>query len=151
MSTTTHETTTVLAVSAHVRHLILRTHALFLIIASIVGLVMDLSGIFLSKGPEAAIIRVAPYTGVGFVEAHGLAFIIGVALWGVAPLGRWHLTGAAIAVLLGASNVVFWQTFIALDLLPAGYVTTSLHCVFAVLQLVAAASARTSAHKTMHW
>jgi len=39
---------------------------------------------------------------------------------------------------VGRRNLVFWQLFIAADLLWVGYVTTSLHWIFAVLQLCAA-------------
>jgi hypothetical protein len=49
---------------------------------------------------------------MGLVEANGLA-VIGVLLWRAQPLRSWHLTGAAVHVLLGASNLVFWQIFVA--------------------------------------
>jgi hypothetical protein len=41
-------------------------------------------------------------------------------------------------MLLGTANLVFWQIFITDDILAAGYSTTSLHWLFAVLQLLAA-------------
>jgi len=44
-------------------------------------------------------------------------------------------------------NVVFWQTFIAPDFLSAGYVTTTLHWLFVVLQLTAAANAGVNTSK----
>jgi len=50
-------------------------------------------------------------------------------------------------VLLGASNLVFWPIFVAADALWAGYVTTTLHWTFVVLQLSAAASIPTSVAK----
>jgi hypothetical protein len=82
------------------------------------------------------------------VEAHRLALILGVVLWSAEPLQRWHLTGAVIAVLLGTSNVVFWQIFVALEFLSAGYIATGLHVLFAGLQLIAAAYASASAPKS---
>jgi hypothetical protein len=78
---------------------------------------------------------------VGTTEAHGLALILGVLLWRAAPLRSWHLTALAIHVLLGTSNLVFWQVFVAADFLAAGYITTSLHELFVVLQLFAPTTA----------
>jgi hypothetical protein len=81
----------------------------------------------------------ARHLGIGFIEAHGLALIIGILLWRAEPSRSWHLTGAAVHVLLGTANLVFWQIFIAADALLGGYVTTSLHWLFAGLQLFSAA------------
>jgi hypothetical protein len=47
---------------------------------------------------------------IGFIEAHGLALIIGVPLWQAAPLRIWHLTAAAVHLLLGTANLVFWPS-----------------------------------------
>jgi len=58
--------------------------------------------------------------------------------------GPGTLTAAAIHVLLGTANLVFWQLFIAADMLTVGYVTTALHGLFAALQLLAASTAATS-------
>jgi hypothetical protein len=80
----------------------------------------------------------APFTAIGFVEAHGLAFILGVLLWRAAPARSWHLTAAAVHVLLGTSNLVFWGIFTAADILAVGYITTTLHWAFVALQLGAA-------------
>jgi hypothetical protein len=41
---------------------------------------------------------------------------------------------AAVHVLLGVSNVVFWPLFGFAGMLAVGYVTTALHGLFAVLQ-----------------
>ena len=129
------------------RQAILRANAIFLLVAATAGLWTDVLGIFFSVGAQAPIIANAPYAGIGFIEAHGLAFIIGVLLWRAAPERSWHLTAAAVHVLLGTANLVFWQIFIAADALWAGYVTTSLHWLFVVLQLTAAAAIPVSAAK----
>ena len=120
------------------RRWILRANACYLLLASTGGMAADLAGAFLSRGPQERILAGAPYTAIGFVEAHGLAFILGVLLWRAAPMRSWHLTAAAVHVLLGTANVVFWQIFIAADMLAAGYVTTGLHWLFVALQLRAA-------------
>ncbi len=88
------------------------------------------------------IVAAAPHAGIGFVEAHGLAVILGVLLWRVAPERNWHLAAAAIHVLLGTANLAFWSFFVAADMLAMGYVTTSLHWLFVALQLAAALFSR---------
>ena len=65
-------------------------------------------------GPVAKIVAAAPYSGLGFIEAHGLAFLIGIQMWRAKPSRAWHLTAVAIHVLLGTCNLVFWQFFIAI-------------------------------------
>ena len=121
------------------RHWILRANAVYLILASTAGLLlMDIPGAFFSRGPQAGIIAKAPYAAVGFTEAHGLALIIGVLLWRAAPTISWHLAAAAVHILLGTANIIFWQIFVAIDNLPMGYISTSLHWLFVVLQVGAA-------------
>jgi hypothetical protein len=121
------------------RQLILRANAIYLGFASIAAfLFMDVPGIFFGVGPAARIVATAPHTGIGFVEAHGLAFIISVLLWRATPERSWHVTGAAVSLLLGTANLVFWQMFIAADALAMGYLTTSFHWVFGVVEVAAA-------------
>jgi hypothetical protein len=126
-----------------IRKTILRANALYLLVASVAGFATDLLGIFYSFGAQSRVMMHAPYAGIGFIEAHGLAFIIGILLWRAASSTVWHLTAAAVHVLLGTANLVFWQIFVAADVVWAGYVTTSLHWLFVLLQLAAAHAART--------
>jgi hypothetical protein len=117
---------------------ILRANGIYLMVASIVGfLFMDLRGLVLGAGPVSLVVT-APYGAIGFVEAHGLAFIFGVLFWRAEPLRAWHVTALAVEALLGGSNLVFWELFTATGTLAAGYVFTSLHGLFVVLQLLAA-------------
>jgi hypothetical protein len=122
------------------RRTLLHANAFFLLIAASGGMCADLAGAFLGVGPQSPILSPAPHSAIGFVEAHGLALIFGCLLWRAAPLRLWHLTAVAVHVLLGSCNLVFWQVFVAADMLPAGYLTTSLHWLFAALQLTAAAT-----------
>ena len=124
------------------RRWILRANAACLLAASIGGLAMDILGSFFARGPESRIVAAAPGSGIGFIEAHGLALIIGVLLWRAAPVRSWHLTAAAVHALLGTANLVFWSFFVLSGALAAGYVTTGMHWLFVGLQLLAAASAR---------
>lgn len=123
------------------RQLILRANSVFLVAAAASGFANDVRGIFAGHGPVAGLIASAPHAGIGFIEAHGLAFIIGVMLWNAASTRAWHLAAVAIHLLLGISNVVFWDMFVAADVLAVGYVTTIAHGVFALLQFAASAVA----------
>jgi hypothetical protein len=121
---------------------ILRSHAAFLLAASSSALVMDILGIFFNLGPERHILALAPHAGIGFVEAHGLAFLIGILMCRAQAVRPWHLTGAAVGALLGTANLVFWPIFIATGWLWGGYLTTSLHWLFFGLQAAAAFAAK---------
>ena len=127
------------------RRLILRANAVFLLAASAGGMYTDILGAFFKRGHVAPVLANAPHAAIGFVEAHGLAFIIGVLLWRAEPLRSWHLAAAAVHALLGTANLMFWQIFVAADMLPVGYVTTALHGTFFVLQSLAAISIARSA------
>jgi hypothetical protein len=122
------------------RKAILRANALYLLVAATAGFASDVRGAFLGSGPVAGVIADAPHAAIGFIEAHGLALIIGASLWRAEPTRAWHLAAAAVHVLLGTANLVFWPIFVAGDMLAVGYVTTSLHGLFAALQLAAAGS-----------
>ena len=54
---------------------------------------------------------------------------------------RSHPGDAKGYTLLGIANLAFWQIFIAADMLMVGYVTTSLHWLFAASQVIAARAA----------
>ena len=127
------------------RRWVLRADSVFLIAAASVALVTaDLPASFSGSGPFGPLIAHERALGIGFVEAHGLAIILGVLLWrgGGACSASWHVTGAAIHLLLGACNIVFWRLFIVTDSLPMGWITTGMHGVLLALQSIAAWSAR---------
>jgi hypothetical protein len=128
-------------VNATIRNFILRANAAFLCVAAAGGFMSDVAGIFFARGPVAAVVAAAPHSGIGLIEAHGLAFIVGVLLWHAASEFRWHSAAAAIHLLLGTANLVFWDVFVASDMLVVGYVTTIAHWLLVVLQLAAAVSA----------
>ncbi|WP_210214033.1 hypothetical protein, partial [Mesorhizobium sp. M4B.F.Ca.ET.019.03.1.1] len=68
-----------------------------------------------------------------------LALIIGVTLSRIAYSRTWHAFLAAVHMLLGTANLLFWQFFIAADVLVVGYVTTAAHFLFVVAHLAALA------------
>jgi hypothetical protein len=61
--------------------MILRANALYVGVAGAAGLLFDIRGILYGAGPQGRILADAPHAGIGFVEAHGLALILGVVLW----------------------------------------------------------------------
>ena len=123
------------------RTLILRANAIYLIVASILGTGMDIAGIYFGVGPEARVIADAPFAGLGFLEAHGLAFILGWVIWRLPVVRAAHMVAFAVVALLGSCNLLFWEMFVATDSLAVGYLATSGHWLFAALQLAAASSA----------
>jgi hypothetical protein len=121
------------------RRLLLRANGIYLIVASIAGLLLlDIPAIFFGSGPAAPIIGSAPQAGIGFVEAHGLAFILGVLLVNAPPVRYSHLTAAAVQTLLGVANIVFWSIFTTTDMVSMGVAVTSVHLALAALQFHAA-------------
>jgi len=128
------------------RKVILRANALYLGFASIAGLLLlDFRGIVFGTGPAGTLLAAAPHAAIGFVEAHGLAFILSVLLWHAQPVRYAHLTAAAVMALLGVSNIVFWPIFSSTGMTAAGAVITSAHLAFAAVQLLAASGARARA------
>lgn len=125
--------------TATVRKFILRANALYIGVAGFAGIIFDIRGVLYGLGPQGRALADAPYAGIGFVEAHGLAVILGVVLWRARPERAAHLTALAVVALLGTANLTFWQVFIAMDALTMGYVTTALHWTFVALNLAAAA------------
>jgi hypothetical protein len=111
----------------------------------VVQSMFDLSGHFLNKGPLAGSLHGNLDT-LAFLEAHGLAVIVGILLivHRRAVDARWHWVAAATHTLLGGANLMFWPIFAHYDLVPMGIVATAMHIFFAVTQL-AAASLRTQA------
>ncbi len=107
------------------------THGGFLAIAGSLGLLADTTGHFFGVGPMAEMFG-SPYT-IGGFEAHDLAIILGVLLFRAAKLAdrrSWHALGLSVHLLLGAANLVFWSSFLRLDVLMIGVVTTALHIIF---------------------
>src|SRR3712207_9561753 len=107
------------------------THGGFLAIAGSLGLLADVMGHFFGVGPMAEMFG-SPHT-IGGFEAHGLAFILGVLLLRAAKLAdrrSWHALGLSVHLLLGVANLMFWSSFLQLDVLMIGVVTTALHIIF---------------------
>jgi hypothetical protein len=120
------------------RHILLRANGGFLVTAALGGwFQMDFPASISGAGPLGPLIAHERSLGIGFIEAHGLALIIGILLWRAPTQRSWHFTAAAVHLLLGVSNLVFWQLFLATNTLPMGYITTTFHGLFFGLQAFA--------------
>lgn len=118
---------------------ILLLNGLFLLVAGGGALILDLVAYFTGGGLFGPSIAQMPGASVGFVEAHGLAAIIGWLLLRAARQARvepiWCATALAVHLLLGSANLVFWQdAFVRFDLFPMGVVTTACHLLFVLLE-----------------
>lgn len=131
--------------SDRVRRLLLTADGVFLAVVGGIQMMFEFVGHFGASGPFSDVFHDSPYT-IGFVEAHGLALLIGVLLLAVArkDLRRfWHVFAGAVHVLLGGANIVFWESFGAFGMVPMGVVATVVHVLFVVLHGVALAGSRT--------
>jgi hypothetical protein len=116
------------------RTVILRANAFYIALAGAAGLFFDIRGVLTGLGPQGRVLAEAPHAAIGFVEAHGLAVILAVLLWRIGSRRASHVAALCLDVLLGTSNLAFWSMFVVSDALVVGYVSTTLHVTFAVLQ-----------------
>ncbi len=103
----------------------------FLLLAGGAAMIMETVGHFLGFGPLAQT-KGSPYT-IGGFEAHGLAIIFAILLIRAASLpdrSLWHRVGLVVHLLLGCSNLLYWSSFVQLNVIPMGVITTVLHIVF---------------------
>ena len=118
------------------RSRVLQFDGTFLLVAGAVQLVLELLGHFTGRGIWGDVFAHSPYT-IGWVEAHGLAVLIGTLLLVVARSdGRrfWHGFALAVHVLLGTANLVFWHSFVTFDAVPMGIGATIAHGLFVAAQ-----------------
>jgi hypothetical protein len=111
--------------------------ASFLALAGTAGMIADTVGHFAGVGPLAGTLG-SPQSISGF-EAHGLAALIGIFMFHAANgAGRqiMHLAAMAAHLLLGTANILFWTSFVQMDLLAVGVVTTALHAAFAGMNAI---------------
>jgi uncharacterized membrane protein len=119
------------------RRRLLLADGVFLVVVGGVQVVFELLAYYSGAGPYGYIFEESPYA-IGWVEAHGLAFIIGVLLLVVAArdLRRfWHVLAAAVHTLLGTANLVFWDSFIVFGMVPMGIAATVAHFVFVLAHI----------------
>ena len=89
---------------------LLPANGIVLIVVGGLQVVPELAAHFAGAGPYGEIFKESPYT-IGWVEAHGLAFLVGVLLIGVVARDGsrfWHLFAAAVHFVLVATLSGAW-------------------------------------------
>jgi hypothetical protein len=122
--------------SVGIRQRILIIDGCFLALVATVQVTLEVLAHFFGIGPYAGIFARSPYT-IGWVEAHGLAAMIGVLLLAAGIRDRrrfWHAFALGVHLLLGAANLVFWQSFVEFATVPLGELSTAAHLLFATAQ-----------------
>ena len=110
---------------------VLKFDGAFLLLSGGSAMIAETVGHFSGSGPMAKM-KGSPYT-IGSFEAHGLAVISGVLLHRAARVPErslWHQVGRAVHLLLAGSNMLYWSSFVEMDMIRLGIVTTLLHAVF---------------------
>jgi hypothetical protein len=128
----------------------LRCDGIFLALAGSLAMTMETVGHFGGVGPLAAQFG-SPHT-IGGFEAHGLAVMLGLLLYRAAGLPErrmWHWLGLTIHVFLGLANLVFWSSFVELNVVPVGVVTTILHAAVVALHSVCLSSPTKEIHNEL--
>ena len=119
------------------RSKLMRADGAFLALVGGTQVIFELLSHFFGVGPWGRIFAGSHFT-IGFLEAHGLAFLIGLLLIGVAASDQkryWHGFAACIHLLLGGANLLFWSSFVYWGLVPMGAIATVFHGLFLVAQL----------------
>jgi hypothetical protein len=119
---------------------LLPANDVFLVSVGGIQVVVELLAYYAGAGPYGYIFEASPYA-IGWVEAHGLAFIIGILLLlsvAVRDLRRfWHVVAAVVHTLLGTANLLFWNSFVAVGMVPMGITATVVHVVFVAAHIAA--------------
>ena len=118
------------------RRTLLILNGLFLGLTGFAQMIFELLSHSRGLGPLGKIFTDTPYT-IGFFEAHGFAVLTSLLVFWVMlkeMRPHWHLYMALVCLLLGGSNLLFWDSFAKVGLVTAGYISTALHILFFVLQ-----------------
>ena len=116
---------------------ILRFHGIFLICLGGIAFANSLLGFQFSIGPFSFLSQ-NELAAVGFIEAYGLACILGFFLFLAGAKSyhfAWHLVAALIHLFLLAVNISFWHLYEPLGLQLPGILATGIHFLLVVLEL----------------
>jgi len=115
-----------------------RLNAGFLVLVGGISSIMDYIGFRTGAGPFGDMLK-GNFLAIGALEAHGLAFIVGLVLFIYALRSMdtsWHLVGAGVHILLGGSNLIFWSYFQEIGILNQEVVITAIHGLFVFAHLL---------------
>lgn len=111
---------------------ILSANAAFLTAVGLTQILFELASHYRGAGPLGDRFTGSPYT-IGFLEAHGLAVLIGILFLKAARAQTthfWHGFAISVHLLLGGANLLFWHSFVALDFVRPGLAATLCHGLF---------------------
>ncbi len=117
---------------------LLRSNASFLIIIGGIMTIADYVGYRRGLGPLGPMLH-GNDLAVGMQEAHGLAFLFGLVLfiYSVPDMHpSWHLLCAGIHVLLGGSNLIYWNGAIKYGIVGQEILVTTIHGLLVVAHLI---------------
>ena len=127
---------------ARSRRILLLINGGALAMVGVAQVILELLSYYAGVGIYGPLFHNSPYV-VGWVEAHGLATLIGILFLAVAAFDggrRWHIVALCVHLLLGTANIVFWSGFSAFGMVEAGVVATTGHLLLVTAHLIAIAS-----------
>jgi hypothetical protein len=127
---------------ARSRRILLLINGGALAMVGVAQVILELLSYYAGVGIYGPLFHNSPYV-VGWVEAHGLAALIGILFLAVAASDRgprWHLVALCVHLLLATANILFWSGFRAFGMVGAGIVATTSHLLLVTAHLIAIAS-----------
>lgn len=124
------------------RRMLLLINGAVLVLVGSIQVTLELFSYYAGEGIYGPLFHSSPYL-VGWVEAHGLAALIGIVfvVVGASDEGRrWHVVALCVHLLLGTANIVFWSAFRTFGMVAAGIVATTGHLLLGTAHLIAIAS-----------
>lgn len=118
-------------------NLILRIHGIILCCLGLIMTVQTLLGSFKGVG-MLKFIEEDPLRSVGLFEAYLLACYSGfvfILLSGKYYRKEWHILPATVHLILFTTNVLFWKAYALGGIVMIGYVSTSAHAFFILLEI----------------
>lgn len=115
---------------------ILKFHGFLLVGFGGVACLNSIVGSRFTKGPFL-FLGTNEVAAVGFIEAYGLACLLGISLILAATKSyhsSWHLIPTVIHLFLFIVNIRFWHLYEPLNLQPAGLIATALHFCLIILE-----------------
>jgi hypothetical protein len=124
------------------RKILFKINAGFLVIMGGMVSILDYLGYRTGAGPLGRMLH-GNDLAVGMQEAHGLAFLFGLVLFLYAASDArpsWHLICVGIHILLGSSNIIFWDGAVEYGIVGPEIVVTVIHGLLVALHLASFAS-----------
>ena len=121
------------------RKIILRIHGTIIIFLGVALTINSTLGTYKGIGPFDFLSE-TPFVLVGLFQAYLLMALIGLTLW----IGsyqdnprKWHAVGALAHIPPLAANIMFYDTFLELEMQWASYIGSTIHCIFILVESVA--------------